>query len=126
MFSISWRHGLTLFLVTTMAVPVPQMSRAAVIDTQTAIELGDRAGRIANINDMLAREEVRRALIELGVSPDDATARIERMTNEELRQLEQQLDELPAGGGLVGVIGIVAIVLVILELLDVTDLFKAF
>jgi hypothetical protein len=75
---------------------------------------------------MLAREDVRGTLIDLGVSPDDATARVEKMTGEELRLLEQQLNELPAGGSLVGVVGIVAIVLVILELLDVTDLFTAF
>lgn len=126
MFSISWRHGLALFLATLMSMSVPQVSQAAVIDTQSAIEFDDRADQIANINSMLAREEVRNALIDLGVSPDDATARVEKMTDSELQLLEQQLDQLPAGGGIVGVIGIVAIVLVILELLDVTDLFTAF
>jgi len=126
MFSISWRRGLTLFLVTLMSVPVPQVSQAAVIDTQTAIEFDGRADRIANINNMLARDEVRNALVDLGVSPDDATARVERMTDSELHLLELQLDQLPAGGSFVGVVGIVAIVLVILELLHVTDLFTAF
>ena len=126
MFSISWRRGLTLFLVTLMSVPVPQVSQAAVIGTQAAIEFDDRADRIANINSMLARDEVRNALVDLGVSPDDATARVEKMTDSELQLLELQLDQLPAGGSFVGVVGIVAIVLVILELLHVTDLFTAF
>lgn len=126
MFSISRKRGLTLFLATLMSMPMPQVLQAAVIDTQTAIQFDDRADRIAGINSVLAREEVRKTLIDLGVSPDDATARIEKMTNSELQLLEQQLDQLPAGGSLVGVIGIVAIVLVILELLDVTDLFTAF
>ena len=126
MFSISSRRGVTLFLATLMLVPVPLVSQAAVIDTQAAIEFDDRADRMANINSMLAREEVRKALIDLGVSPDDATARVEKMTDSELQLLEQQLDQLPAGGSFVGVVGIVAIILVILELLDVTDLFTAF
>jgi hypothetical protein len=102
------------------------VSQAAVIDTQAAIEFDDRADRVANINSMLAREEVRKALIDLGVSPGDAAARVKIMTDSELQLLEQQLDQLPAGGSFVGVVGIVAIVLVILELLDVTDLFTAF
>jgi len=126
MFSISWRRGLILFLAALTLAPAPQVLQAAVIDTQAAIEFDDRADQIANINSVLAREEVRNALVDLGVSPDDATARVEKMTASELQLLEQQLNELPAGGGIVGVIGIVAIVLVILELLDVTDLFTAF
>ncbi len=126
MLSISWRRGLTLLLVTLMSVPVPQVAQAAVIGTQAAIEFDDRTDRIANINSMLAREEVRNALVDLGVSPNDATARVEKMTDSELQLLELQLDQLPAGGSFVGVVGIVAIVLVILELLHVTDLFTAF
>jgi hypothetical protein len=117
---------LLLFSASLIAATVLQAPHAAVIDTQAAIEFDDRADRIAHINTMLARDDVRTALIDLGVSPDDATARIQRMTDEELHLLEQQLNELPAGGSLVGVVGIVAIVLVILELLNVTDLFTAF
>ena len=76
MFSISWRGGLTLLLVALISGPVPQVSQAAVIDTQAAIDLDDRADRISNISGMLARQEVRKALIDFGVSPDDATARV--------------------------------------------------
>jgi hypothetical protein len=126
MFSLSWKGGLLLLSVSLITGTLLQTSQAAVIDTQAAIEFDDRENRITHINTLLAREDVRGTLIDLGVSPDDATARVEKMTGEELRLLEQQLNELPAGGSLVGVVGIVAIVLVILELLDVTDLFTAF
>jgi hypothetical protein len=116
-----------LFLSANLGVTtLVQTAHSAVIDTQAAIELSERADRIANISAAFAREDVRRALIDRGVSPDDATARVQMMTDAELQLLEQQLDQLPAGGSLVGIIGIVAIVLVILELLDVTDLFTAF
>jgi len=126
MLSIFCKRGLTLVLATLIAVPMPQVVQAGVIGTQTAIEIDDRSERIENINSLLARDEVRGALMELGVSPDDATARVEKMTDSELLMLEQQLDQLPAGGSFVGVVGIVAIVLIILELLDVTDFFTAF
>jgi hypothetical protein len=124
--SLFKKHLLLLFSASLFTGTILQASHAAVIDTQAAIELDDRADRIAHINTMLARHDVRGALVDLGVSPNDATARVQRMTDAELQLLEQQLNELPAGGGLIGVVGIVAIILVILELLDVTDLFTAF
>jgi len=128
MNSSLWKQGSIFLLIASfVTVPVLQPVRAAVIGTEAAIDLQERADRIAHINTVLAREDVRSTLIELGVSPEDAAARVETMTDAELQMLAAQLDELPAGGiGIVGVVGIVAIVLVILELLDVTDLFTAF
>ena len=128
MVSSLWRQGsVFLLMLSLVAAPVLQPARAAVIGPQTAIDLQERVDRIAQINTVLAREDVRSTLIDLGVSPEDAAARIETMTDTELHMLAARLDELPAGGiGVVGVLGIVAIVLVILELLDITNLFTRF
>jgi len=128
MHSSLWKQGSVFLLIASfVTAPILQPARAAVIGTEAAIDLQERADRIAHINTVLAREDVRSTLIDLGVSPEDAAARVETMTDAELQMLVAQLDELPAGGiGIVGVVGIVAIVLVILELLDVTDLFTAF
>ena len=128
MVSSLCKQGSVLLLIASLvAAPVLQPARAAVIGTQTAIDLQERTDRIAHINRVLAREDVRSTLIDLGVSPEDAAARIETMTDAELQMLAAQLGELPAGGiGVVGVLGIVAITLVILELLDITNLFTKF
>ncbi len=128
MVSSLWKQGSVFLLIASLAVaPVLQPARAAVIGTQTAIDLQERTDRIAYINTVLARDDVRSTLIDLGVSPEDAAARVETMTDAELQILAEQLGELPAGGiGVVGVLGIVAIVLVILELLDITNLFTRF
>ncbi len=110
-----------------VTAPVLQPARAAVIGTQTAIDLQERANRIAQINTVLAREDVRSTLIDLGVSPEDAAARVETMTDAELQVLAAQLDQLPAGGiGIVEVALIATLVIVILELLDITNLFTKF
>ena len=127
MFRSTYRSwAIFIFSTAVLTTALLGTSEAAFIDTQAAMEVDDRAERIAHINVMLEREDVRAALIGRGVSPDDATARVQNMTDAELRMVAQQLDQLPAGGDLIGVVGIVAIVLVILELLDVTDLFTAF
>ena len=52
--------------------------------------------------------------------------RLQGLTDEEARQLAQQIEELPAGAGLIEVVGIVFVVLIVLELVGVTDVFKAF
>ena len=116
-----------LVAATLVTAPITQAARAAVIGTETAIDAEERVHRLEHINTVLAREDVRTMLIDLGVNPNDAAGRVAALTDEELQVLEAQLDELPAGStSLIGVVGIVAIVLVILELLDVTDLFTQF
>jgi hypothetical protein len=110
-----------------ISLPMMQSAGAAIISTETAIEIAERQDRIDHINEVLARESVQNTLIRYGVEPTDASARVAALTDTELQTLEQQLEQLPAGGtGIVEVIGIVAIVLVILELLGVTSFFSEF
>ena len=110
-----------------IGIPMMQSASAAIISTEAAIEIDERQGRIDNINDVLARESVQHMMIQFGVDPVDASGRVAALTDTELQTLEQQLEQLPAGGvGFVEVVGIVAIVLVILELLGVTNFFSEF
>ncbi len=113
--------------VCLISLQMMQSTSAAMISTETAIEMAERQDRIDHINEVLARESVQSTLVRYGVDPADASARVDALTDTELQTLEQQLELLPAGGtGVVEVIGIVAIVLVILELLGVTNFFSEF
>ncbi len=112
--------------VCLISLQMMQSASAAMISTETAIEMAERQGRIDHINEVLARESVQNTLVRYGVDPADASARVDALTDTELQTLEQQLEQLPAGSGVVEVIGIVAIVLVILELLGVTNFFSEF
>ena len=110
-----------------ISLPMIQSAGAAIISTETAIEISERQDRIDNINEVLARESVQNALVVYGVDPADARDRVAALTDSELLTLEQELEHLPAGGtGFVEVIGIVAIVLIVLELLNVTNFFSEF
>ena len=127
-------HGLSiqrttalLMTICLVSLPLAQTAQATIITTGEAIEWSDRNQHIERINEVLAREAVQDVLVNLGVDPRDATARVESLTAEELQMLEGKLAELPAGGvGVVEVVGIVAIVLIVLELLNVTDFFTEF
>lgn len=121
------RAGTLVVAICLTILPVLQTASAAIIHTETAIEITERQHQIDRINEVLARDTVQSVLIKLGVDPDDASVRVQSLTGAELQTLEQQLAELPAGGvGLVEVVGIVAIVLLVLELLNVTNFFSEF
>ena len=110
-----------------VALPLMQTATAAIISTETAIELTERVAQVERINAVLAQDSVQDALIRMGVDPVNAMARVDALTDTELQTLEQQLDKLPAGGtGVIEVVGIVAIVLIVLELLHVTNFFNEF
>jgi len=99
-------------------------ARADVIGAEQFVNVIDRRATIDRINVVLARSEVRQELERLGVDPDDATARVAALNDQELVFLAENLEELPAGGDLLAVVGIVFIVLLILELVGVIDIFK--
>jgi hypothetical protein len=97
---------------------------AAVIDTQQAATMDFREQRLAGVNATLAREDVRKAMIGLGVDPVEAQQRVASLSDAELTRLEGQLQQLPAGGTALGLVGAVFLVLLLLEITGVVDIFK--
>jgi Family of unknown function (DUF6627) len=97
---------------------------AAVVDTRAAMALEARQGHLAGVQAVLARAEVRDAMISLGVDPAQAGLRVAALSEPELARLQGQLDQLPAGGSILGLIGAVFVVLLILEITGVIDIFK--
>ena len=73
--------------------------------------------------EWLSQTDVQAQLIALGVDVDHAKERIQHLTTAELQMLNQQIDELPAGSGLVGLLVLLFIVFVITDALGATDLF---
>jgi hypothetical protein len=99
-------------------------AQAAVVGTQQALAVDARDARISEIQASLAREDVRQAMVGLGVDPAHAGSRVAALSDRELEQLQGQLNSLPAGGDVLGLIGAVFVVLLILELTGVIDIFK--
>lgn len=99
------------------------VASAAVISTQEALSAQQRAMAEADVRNRMARDDVRQAMLRMGVAPAQADARVAALGDAELRQLQGQLDRLPAGGDALAVIGVVFLVLLILELVGVTNVF---
>jgi hypothetical protein len=113
-----------LLCAALFSASVHTAAHAGVIGTQQYLSAVDREAAIARIDAVLAREEVRSRLEHYGVDPAAAQERVAALTDQELQTLANDLDNLPAGGDLLGVVGIVFLVLLILELVGVIDIFK--
>jgi len=111
-----------------MAVSMPLGAvQAALISTDRVIDKSEIAAERAQVAAFLARDDVRRHLQTMGVSPDEAAARIAVMSDTEVRQVVARIDELPAGqdvaGALISAALIIFLVLLLTDLMGVTDVF---
>ncbi|MGD8526271.1 MAG: PA2779 family protein [Thioalkalispiraceae bacterium] len=71
----------------------------------------------------LERDDVKQMLIQKGVDPENAKQRVANLTDEEVIALNKQLDDLPAGSGVVGAVVFVFLVLLVTDILGYTDVF---
>jgi hypothetical protein len=73
---------------------------------------------------MLDRDDVRQQLVERGVDPKYAKARIAALSDAQIEELRDSIDTLPAGSGVVGILVAVLLVLIILDIVGVTNIFS--
>lgn len=95
---------------------------AGLIGTQQVLpqQAGDAR---ASLISALEREDVRRQLVELGVDPEQARQRLAALDESQIAEIQGELENLPAGGGVLEVVVAVLVVLVILDLVGVVDIF---
>ena len=119
------RRTIALALIlNVVGMGFPTIVHAGLVGTQSLIESQVHENRLAKIDAMLARHQVRDQFIAMGVDSEQVQARLAALTESELQTLAGHMDELPAGGNVLVVVGVVFVVLLILELVGVTDVFK--
>ena len=124
---------LLIFAMTMLSLPHHQ-ARAAMVGTEAVIaaESGVSAESIpsdrARIKALLQREKTGAQLEEYGVSADEAQTWVENLTDSEVAEVADKLDQLPAGGdeisakeafgGVLAVLVIASLVLLSIALLS--------
>lgn len=111
--------GLLAASLSVTAIP----ARAGMIGSAELIAPAAAAEQRATVDAFLARADVQQKLVELGVAPADAAARVASLTPAELDELSSRIDTLPAGAGVVELALVVLLVLIVLELLGATNIF---
>lgn len=94
------------------------------VSSSVVIEQQRSAITKQQILSMVDSDEVQQQLVALGVSSADAINRINNLTSAELSQLNMQINDAPAGSGIVGTIFTVLIVVAVLDLLGITDAYS--
>jgi hypothetical protein len=93
------------------------------VSTQSVLS-ADRAGADRErINEILARADVQDQLLKQGVDLDEVDARVAALSDAEAQQMAEQLEQLPAGAGVVGALFAVFIILLVTDILGLTDVY---
>jgi hypothetical protein len=104
-----------------------QAAVAALIPTGMVSDSEEVTLARENIKNFMARQDSQNLLIAKGISPEEAKARIDSLTDAEALMVSQHIESMPAGGNavgiLVGAILLVFIILLVTDLLGLTNVF---
>ncbi len=116
-----------LALVIFLSVAPLPVAKAAMISTDDVIGKVAADADRAWVASLLAREDVRAQMEALGVDPNMAATRVAGLSDSEVQQIVDQLDELPAGQDAASaIIGAALAILVILLITDILCLTKVY
>jgi hypothetical protein len=110
-------------IASTLLMGLPMQAQAAMVTTEEALASPAFALQRERVATFLARDDVLQALQSHGVTGDAATARVQAMTDAEVAQLAGQMDQLPAGGDILGIMFTIFIILLITDILGLTKVF---
>lgn len=112
---------LAICFLSVQLVLVPA-ANAAMVSTESVLHAEQRSVHESRIINALQRTQAVAILENNGLSVEQVEARLQRLSNNEVAQLAQQADNIPAGEGVLGVVLVVLLILLILEILGVTDI----
>lgn len=117
------RIMVSILSISLLGASLPSASYAGMIGTLTLVETQQTSDARARVEEFISQDSVQAQLIALGADPADVKERVAALTEDELRELNENIDTMPAGG-ILALIGLVFVVLIILELTGTIDIFK--
>ena len=114
------RAMLICFAPFAVFAPVAQ---AGMIGTDQIISSTQAQSDRAHLIESLSRADLADQLRSAGVDPVQLQDRVASLTDDEVAMLNEQLDELPAGGGILGIAVFIFVVLLITDILGYTEIF---
>ena len=114
------RAMLICFAPFAVFAPVAQ---AGMIGTDQIISSTQTQSDRAHLIESLSRADLADQLRSAGVDPVQLQNRVASLTDDEVAMLNEQLDELPAGGSILGAAVFIFVVLLITDVLGYTEIF---
>ena len=122
-------HPLKKLLVhTTLTAMVfvgfTQSVQAAIVSTEQVVTAAAAEQNRAKVAAAFERADVQAELQKMGISTDEARARVAAMSDAEAASVANKIDSLPAGGD--GIVGAIVFIFVLLLVTDILGLTKVF
>jgi hypothetical protein len=118
---------LAIALVLLASLPVGTVQAGLVSTDEVIVDTFGISEERARVETFLARDDVRQQLAALGVDPNEADMRVAALSDDEISRIAGELDQLPAGEGLLTSLailaGVILLVLVITDVAGITNVF---
>ncbi len=118
---------LAIALVLLASLPVGTVQAGLVSTDRVIVDTFGVSEERAQVQAFLARDDVRQQLAAMGVDPSEADLRVAALSDDEISRIAGELDQLPAGEGLltslVILAGVVLLILVITDVAGITNVF---
>lgn len=118
-----------LFMATMMlliAIPYQPLLAAMVPTEATIYQIKAQDAR-DHLKTLISKNDIKKSLISQGIDPMEAKARVDSLSDSEVIEVADKIEQLPAGGGAFGAViaasVIVFLVLLITDILGYTDVF---
>ena len=117
------RRSTAIFLSILLALMPLSPAQAAMIGNDAFINQDQAHQMRDNLYQLFERETARQQLQAWGVDPSRIKIRIDSLTDAELAQFNQQINDPQAGGDVLGILLVIFLVFVITDAIGATDVF---
>ncbi len=116
-----------LVVVFSMFSVLLPSAKAALVSTAHAVHAKDTEQTRSQLHVLFDRADVQTQLETWGVDPQEARARVDTLSDQELENLSLRMGQMPAGGSALGTIAVVSLiaflVLLFTDIMGYTDIF---
>ena len=105
--------SIVLAIVFVLAPTFGRSVSAAMIETETMLATSRDQNTRDYLHDLMLREYIQKVLVARGIDPYEARARIDSLSDDELKAILGKIHDLPAGGDATGFVIIVGAVIIL-------------
>lgn len=114
-----------LLIASFLGLGLPlQSAHAGLVGTDKVAVSAQSQSERERIHSFLDREDVRKELQTQGVDANTAKARVDALTDEEVQKVAGKLDQMPAGGEVLGILLTIFVILLVTDILGFTKVFS--
>jgi hypothetical protein len=110
-------------IISTTCLGLPMTAQAGIVPTEDALQTTSASPARERVTAFLQRDDVATAIKAQGVTSQAALERVNAMTDAEVGQLAQRIDNAPAGGEILGLLFTIFIILLVTDILGLTKVF---